>query len=127
MAIEDYLFLLRTKDNYCPTDGNGGCSHVCTNKEGFYECSCPDGAQLLQDGRTCSAPQQSASCGSNNGGCDQLCNDQFGVIQCGCRPGYVSAVCLYIRCGIGYPRLKNVGHSYCIHVFKATLFGNYRT
>ena len=32
---------------------NGGCSHRCRNTEGSYECSCPEGLQLLHNRRTC--------------------------------------------------------------------------
>ena len=33
--------------------GNGGCSDGCTNTEGSYQCSCPEGYQLMEDGHTC--------------------------------------------------------------------------
>ena len=34
-------------------DGNGGCSHNCTNIPGSYTCSCEEGYELLEDQQTC--------------------------------------------------------------------------
>ena len=35
-------------------DGNGGCSEICNNTEGSFECSCPNGYKLNSNGVTCS-------------------------------------------------------------------------
>ena len=36
----------------CLTD-NGGCSQTCTNTDGSYTCSCPDGYTTPDNGVTC--------------------------------------------------------------------------
>ena len=33
---------------------NGGCSQLCVNKKGSFECRCRTGFKLQTDGRTCS-------------------------------------------------------------------------
>ena len=33
---------------------NGGCSHICTNTEGGFECSCRVGYTLDSDRKSCS-------------------------------------------------------------------------
>lgn len=38
--------------NECAVN-NGECSHICTNFEGSYQCSCGEGLQLEADNRTC--------------------------------------------------------------------------
>ena len=37
----------------CAED-NGGCNHTCTNTDGSFKCSCPDGYLLLDDEKSCS-------------------------------------------------------------------------
>ncbi|XP_055926693.1 sushi, von Willebrand factor type A, EGF and pentraxin domain-containing protein 1-like [Argiope bruennichi] len=34
-------------------ENNGGCSHICVNVLGSYECECPDGMLLSNDGKNC--------------------------------------------------------------------------
>ena len=34
-------------------DGNGGCSQICNNLPGNYQCDCEDGYELQDDGTTC--------------------------------------------------------------------------
>ena len=41
-----------TDINECDVD-NGGCSDICTNTDGSYNCGCPDGLRLGFDGLTC--------------------------------------------------------------------------
>ena len=36
----------------CATD-KGGCSQVCVNKPGSFECKCNDGFLLADDRKTC--------------------------------------------------------------------------
>ena len=38
--------------NEC-ADDKDGCSQICTNSEGSYECSCSDGYILDADGKNC--------------------------------------------------------------------------
>ena len=35
------------------SEGNSGCSQVCTNEPGDYNCSCFNGYILLSDNYTC--------------------------------------------------------------------------
>ena len=35
-------------------ENNGGCSQICTNTEGSFECSCREGYVLDNDGQNCS-------------------------------------------------------------------------
>ena len=30
-----------------------GCEHICVNSEGSYECSCEEGYNLNDDGKSC--------------------------------------------------------------------------
>ena len=50
-ALYLYILLLCLDINECE-DGNGGCSQICTNNEGSFECSCNDG-YILDGGRHC--------------------------------------------------------------------------
>ena len=34
-------------------ENNGGCSQICTNTEGSFECSCREGYVLDNDGQNC--------------------------------------------------------------------------
>lgn len=34
-------------------ENNGGCSQICSNTNGSFECSCEDGLYLASDGETC--------------------------------------------------------------------------
>lgn len=47
---EAYIRLL--DKNECLT-GHHGCSHGCVSLVGLYECSCPSGFLLDQNGLTC--------------------------------------------------------------------------
>ena len=46
-------FIITTDINEC-RDNNDGCSQICTNTEGSFECSCRDGYVLDGDGGNCS-------------------------------------------------------------------------
>ena len=41
-----------TEMNECDTD-NGGCSQLCTNRDGDFVCSCNAGFTLLDDNINC--------------------------------------------------------------------------
>ena len=45
-------FVLFLDKNEC-LSGHHGCSHGCVNLIGHYECSCPSGFTLDQNGLTC--------------------------------------------------------------------------
>ena len=40
------------------TAGQHTCSHICSNTEGSYNCSCPIGFQLDDDNRTCTGENE---------------------------------------------------------------------
>ena len=39
--------------NECEDGNNGGCTLVCSNTVGSYNCDCNEGYNLLNDGTTC--------------------------------------------------------------------------
>ena len=49
-----------TDVNEC-TSGNGGCERTCTNVDGSFHCSCPQGFTLSPDGRGCDGETVHAS------------------------------------------------------------------
>ena len=48
-----YYIVYNPDINECD-DNNGGCSQICTNTEGSYECSCTNGYVLNSDRHNCS-------------------------------------------------------------------------
>ena len=48
-----HINLLCLDQNECATANNGGCSQLCTNTNGSYECSCVLGYELDADGFSC--------------------------------------------------------------------------
>lgn len=50
----NYCDLYLTATNPCGID-NGGCSHLCLMSpvKPFYQCACPTGVKLLENGKTC--------------------------------------------------------------------------
>ncbi|XP_034656896.1 uncharacterized protein LOC117894121 isoform X2 [Drosophila subobscura] len=65
--------------------GNGNCSHFCLNLPGRFQCACPLGYALAEDGRTC---QDIDECLHSNGQCTQLCLNQPGGFACACESGF---------------------------------------
>lgn len=51
LSVSNCLYVL-VDNNECAID-NGGCDHKCTNYGGYFECSCQDGYNLHEDGKTC--------------------------------------------------------------------------
>ena len=85
--------------NECAND-SGGCSHICTNTEGSFECSCRDGYILDTDRRHCSGMHSNTilyynfspdinECDESNGGCSHYCINTEGSFECFCRDGYI--------------------------------------
>ena len=44
------LFCVRPDIDECADGNNGGCSEVCTNTEGSFECSCSQSGYELDEG-----------------------------------------------------------------------------
>ncbi|XP_030385204.1 fibrillin-2 isoform X2 [Scaptodrosophila lebanonensis] len=65
--------------------GTHQCSHNCFNVEGGYQCLCPVGYVIGDDGNTCEDVDE---CKLDNGGCQQLCRNLPGAHACACDPGY---------------------------------------
>ena len=71
--------------NECDTN-NGGCSHVCTNTRGSFQCSCNDGYKLDDtDGKTCKDINE---CFTGSQQCEQICTNTLGSFTCDCEGGY---------------------------------------
>jgi MYXO-CTERM domain-containing protein len=68
----------------CATN-DGGCSQICTNTPGSFECSCSSGYALGSDGHSCEDVDE---CATNNGDCTHLCTNTPGSRACSCHPGY---------------------------------------
>ena len=69
--------------NECNT-GNGGCSQICTNSIGSFECRCNSGYNLAADGRTCLDINE---CQLNTDNCQQTCTNTAGGFACSCNSG----------------------------------------
>ncbi|PIO69604.1 EGF-like domain protein [Teladorsagia circumcincta] len=65
--------------------GNAGCSQLCVNLPGSYECQCKSGYIMTYDGRTC---EDINECVLNNGGCQHSCTNIPGGYKCSCEEGY---------------------------------------
>ena len=48
-----YFFIFFVDINECLSN-NGGCTHICVNQDGSYQCQCNSGFHLQSDGKTCS-------------------------------------------------------------------------
>ncbi|CAL1281077.1 unnamed protein product [Larinioides sclopetarius] len=74
-------------------ENNGGCSHICVNTLGSWECKCPDGFLLSKDGLNC---QDISFCKVD----DQVYLDGETWVsscqECTCERGNVQ--CLQIQC-----------------------------
>ena len=76
-AIKIFIF-----DYKCTS--NGGCSQICHNFNGGYECQCEAGYQLTSDGKTCKDINE---CTSSNKVCEYVCKNTIGSYECSCRNG----------------------------------------
>ncbi|XP_077996694.1 uncharacterized protein LOC144450002, partial [Glandiceps talaboti] len=78
--------------NECNTD-NGGCEHVCRNRDGDYLCDCNAGYDLNADGRQCTDIDE---CDLNTDDCSQICTnveatDNPRGFTCSCNEGFQSS------------------------------------
>ena len=46
------LYSLLSDINECAVN-NGGCTQICENLPGFFQCKCIRGFELQEDGKTC--------------------------------------------------------------------------
>ncbi|XP_063404445.1 signal peptide, CUB and EGF-like domain-containing protein 2 [Mytilus trossulus] len=69
---------------------NGGCSHICINGDGSFECQChlAIGFVLNRDGKTCTDIDECTTTSK----CAHLCANTVGSYQCSCRTGYELAL-----------------------------------
>ncbi|VDK69664.1 unnamed protein product, partial [Cylicostephanus goldi] len=65
--------------------GNGGCSQLCINLPGSFECQCKTGYIMTYDRRTC---EDINECVANNGGCQHMCTNTPGSYECACDEGF---------------------------------------
>jgi fibulin 1/2 len=61
------------------------CSHGCINIEGSFNCSCPEGLGLGDDGRRCVDIDE---CAEGSHGCSHICVNTEGSYTCSCHDGY---------------------------------------
>ncbi|TFK01273.1 type 1 phosphatidylinositol 4,5-bisphosphate 4-phosphatase [Platysternon megacephalum] len=61
------------------------CNFICKNTEGSYQCSCPRGYILQEDGKTCKDLDE---CSTKQHNCQFLCVNIIGGFNCKCPPGF---------------------------------------
>ncbi|XDV53810.1 hypothetical protein PO909_022227, partial [Leuciscus waleckii] len=66
-------------------NGNGGCSHSCTDQLWGALCSCPTGMTLSANGLDCEDVNE---CDQSFGPCMHLCSNTPGSFRCLCQNGF---------------------------------------
>ncbi|XP_056680679.1 fibrillin-2 isoform X2 [Monodelphis domestica] len=61
------------------------CNFICKNNDGSYQCSCPRGYILQEDGKTCRDVDE---CDGNHR-CQHSCQNILQGYKCGCPQGYI--------------------------------------
>uniref|UniRef100_A0A670KD16 EGF-like domain-containing protein n=1 Tax=Podarcis muralis TaxID=64176 RepID=A0A670KD16_PODMU len=61
------------------------CNFICKNTEGSFQCSCPRGYILQEDGKTCKDLDE---CSTKQHNCQFLCVNVIGGFNCKCPPGF---------------------------------------
>eukprot|EP00731_Ephydatia_muelleri_P017659 Em0010g757a len=83
--IRDYSSIHCSLDiDECSTN-KGNCSHICTNTDGSYACSCLRGYLLEANNQSCDDINE---CTMNNGNCSQICTNTNGTYMCSCNSTY---------------------------------------
>ncbi|XP_035701322.1 uncharacterized protein LOC118433481 [Folsomia candida] len=68
--------------NECLTD-NGGCTGICFNQPGSFQCYCPAGHQVGPDGKTC-IDRNECLLRNGHGPCQDGCENTPGSYTCSC-------------------------------------------
>lgn len=66
----------------CSKD-NGGCSEICFNKPGSFQCFCPSGYRVGPDGKTC-IDRNECLLRNGHGPCQDTCENTPGSYLCSC-------------------------------------------
>ena len=96
-------FILSHTDIDECSEGISGCSQLCSNTIGSYNCNCQNGYQLGIDNHTCLGKIINAlliieityndtdinECANHNGECQQNCQNTIGSYSCSCLTGYL--------------------------------------
>ena len=100
-----HQFTLLIDINECDDD-NGGCSQICSNTDGSFDCECYNGYDFTENSTTlcigtfknfnnyfsCHHNLDIDECIVNNGGCQEICTNTNGSFYCSCPSGYSGSV-----------------------------------
>ncbi|XP_055859998.1 uncharacterized protein LOC106058961 isoform X2 [Biomphalaria glabrata] len=81
-----YIDWMQTCVDIDECNGTNPCEQSCTNTEGSYICSCPDGYRLdMSNKKSCNDINE---CEERTSKCEQKCTNTNGNYTCSCYPGY---------------------------------------